>query len=464
MQRSSMSARWVRRMLVLAAMMMIAVAACQNANGSAPSSSPGENARTGITPTPPAEPGSRAALPVALVQPPATATPVPTATPAGASTIHVWWPEELYPAEGTVANDVLNSQFESFRLTYSSYSLDIRRKRMSGLGGILSTLRTAQPVAPGAIPDLTLMRRSELLTAATEGLIMPLTDWIPPDLVGTNLFPGVLALGEIDGELYGLPYAINVVHSLYRATVFDEPLITFSDVLAAEPALVFDANHTASSAVSLTVLLQYIAAGGRLVDATGQPVLDYEPLVVVLSFYEQALERGIVDETLLHYDEPEDYWASFASAQANLIGVDAWTYLRHKESVPNVGFAPIPTVEGTPITSLDGWMWVLTTHDPDRSNQARVFLSWIMRVSQHSLFSESMGVLPSQQRALRLWDDTAYAEFVQSLILSGEIIPLAQRTGSSASALHDAFVAVLEGTPAQEAADAALQALALPGG
>jgi len=34
-------------------------------------------------------------------------------------------------------------QWDGFRSTYRSYDLEIRRKRASGLGGILSTLRAA---------------------------------------------------------------------------------------------------------------------------------------------------------------------------------------------------------------------------------------------------------------------------------------------------------------------------------
>ena len=96
----------------------------------------------------------------------------------------------------------------------------MRRKRTSGLGGILPTLRTAGPVAPGALPDLTLMRRADMLTAATEGLIVPLDTWIPTDLVDDDLLPGTRALGEIDGVLYGVPYALNIVsHGLSRVDV-----------------------------------------------------------------------------------------------------------------------------------------------------------------------------------------------------------------------------------------------------
>jgi ABC-type glycerol-3-phosphate transport system substrate-binding protein len=384
------------------------------------------------------------------------ATPTPQPTP-DKITIRVWWPDELYPQTSGEAEDILLGQFEGFRLTYTSYNLDMRRKRTSGMGGILPTLRTAAPVAPGALPDLTLMRRADMLTAATENLIVPLTDWIPPDLIAGDLLPGTQALGEIDGVQYGIPYAVNMVHSVYRASVFEEAPLSFSDVLIQKPVYLFPAGTTP---VNSTLLLQYRAAGGMLVDEDGAPTLDRDPLVAVLNYYARGVEEGLFDPALLQYTHFDEYWNRFASGEVNLIGVDSMSYLAHKSSVQNVGLAPIPTLGGTPITTLDGWMWVVTTNDPDRQQQALVFLSWMMRISQQSSYTEAFGILPSQQRALRLWNDEQYAQFAQNLIASAQIIPLAQRNNNAALALQTSLADVLGGTAADTAADAALAMLA----
>ncbi|RPI97576.1 MAG: extracellular solute-binding protein, partial [Chloroflexi bacterium] len=307
----------------------------------------------------------------------------------------------------------------------------------------------------GAMPDLTLMRRVDMLVAATEGLIVPLDNWLPSDLVG-DLLPGTQTLGEIDGLLYGVPYALNLHHSIYRASMAEEPLLSFDDVLAQEQVYLFPAG---SPPVSWTLMLQYLAAGGRLVDVDGSPVLDREPLVAVLSYYERGVDKGLFDSTLLQYTRFDDYWNHFASAEAHLIDVDSITYLAHKNTVQNVGLIPLPTLGGTPITALDGWMWVVTTSDPDRQQQALVFLSWMMRISQQSSFTEAFGILPSQQRALRLWNDEAYAEFARLLIESAESVLLIQRNDAASLALQTALVDVLDGASAEAAADHALAAL-----
>ena len=386
-----------------------------------------------------------------------TATPLPTPTPSAEQrTIRVWWPDELYPAEDSEAAAILQSQFDLFRQTYNSYTVEIRRKRSHGLGGILASLRTAAPVAPSAVPDLTLMRREDMLTAAQEGLIVPLDEWMPASLSGNNLFSGVRALGEVDGVLYGIPYTLNARHTLYRASVFDTPPQTFADVLSAQTPYLFAAND---APVSWTVLLQYLAAGGQLVDENGTAALSPDALQTVLEFYAEGEAAGVFTPALLDYAQVQDYWSAFVAGEAHLVTVDTQTYLSHQDAVQSVAPSTIPTADGTPLTMLDGWMWVVTTPNPDHQRQALAFLSWMMRVSHQSAFSEAFGVLPSQVRALRLWDDQSYADFAQTLITTAVVFPEVRRNNVAAVTLQNAVADVIKGVPPQTALDEALASL-----
>jgi len=382
------------------------------------------------------------------IAPPAQITP----TPANEK-VRIWWPDELYPPEDDPARDVLEDQFKSFAQTYAAIELEVRRKRTTGLGGILPTLRTASPVAPGALPDLTLMRRADMITAANEGLIVPLDDWVPEDVVGNNLLPGVRSLGEINGVLYGVPYTLNVTHSAYRPAAFSALPVSFADVLNAGTPYLFPAGATP---VSYTLLLQYRAAGGRLVDESGAATLDREPLLEVLTYYADGTAGGIFTPTLVGYTRYDDYWNQFVTGNTSLVGVDTITFLRRRSSVPNALPVSIPTPDGTPITALDGWMWVVTTHNPEHRQRANVALAWMMRIGEQSLFTEAVGLLPTQTRALRLWDDRAYADFAQDLLTTAVLIPESQRNNSAALALQEALLAVLEGEAPDEAAETVL--------
>ncbi|NDJ79102.1 MAG: extracellular solute-binding protein [Chloroflexi bacterium] len=369
--------------------------------------------------------------------------------PAASTEVVVWWPVDLYPDAGSTAEVLLLDQFDGFRET-SSYGLEVRQKRASGLGVILPTLRTAEPVAPGAMPDLTLMRRSDMMTAATEELIIPLDEWVPGDMLD-DLIPGVRELGEIDGQLYGIPYALTIYHTVYRASAFEEPLLTFDDVLEQEPAYLFPATPSSGAQVNWTVLLQYLAAGGELVDDSGAPYLDEDALRIVLEFYAEAVELGVFGPDLLEYSDSDEYWSEFVANDANLIGISSMAFLSHRNTVQNVELAAVPTTDGTSITLLDGWMWVVTTNDSEGQKRARAFVSWMMRINQQGVYTEALGMLPSQQQALRSWDNVPYTTFTQIMIASARLVPSAERNNKAAVALQGAVEAVLQGTPVDQA-------------
>jgi len=375
------------------------------------------------------------------------------ATP-GAPRVRVWWPDDLYPAEASEAETILLRQWDSFRGTYRSYDLDVRRKRAGGLGGILPTLRAATGVATGALPDLTLMRRADLATAASEGLLVPLEDWIPADVLD-ELLPGARSLGEVDGTLYGFPYAVMLTHTLYRPSVFSSPPQTFADILRDEPVYLFPAGTGASAVVNTTLLLQYLQAGGRLVDGEGNPTLDHASVLSLLQYYATGVTQEIFGPELLDYTQSTSYWADFVAGEAELIHVDSSYYLAHQDEVENEAVGTIPTQNGDSVSALNGWMWVLVTHDPDRQDRARAFFSWMMRASQQAALTEALHVIPSQARALELWQNQSYAQFAAELIPSGRIIATELRSGA-ASLLQEALADVLRGLAPVQAADEAI--------
>lgn len=383
-----------------------------------------------------------------------TATPLPP-TPA-ASEVQVWWPDDFYPAPGSAAEAILANQLGTFQVTYANYSVNVRKKRTYGTGGILATLRTAAPVAPAALPDLTLLRRSDLITAANEGLIVPIDGWVPTDIAGDNLFPAARALGEVNGQLYGVPYALTLFHTIYRPSIFPEPPRTFDAVLEGRTPFLFPAG---SSPVAWMVLLQYLAAGGTLIDVDGSPTLSPDALMPVLEYYAAGTARGIFSPRLLDYADVPDYWNAFVTAQANIAAVTTLVYLSQHASVATASLAPVPTLDGAPVTLLDGWMWALTTQNPDHQQRALAFLSWMMRISQQSSFTEAYGLLPSQVRALRLWENVTYADFASGLLAGRVVFADERRNNAAATALQEAVADVLRGTSPEIAADKALARL-----
>jgi ABC-type glycerol-3-phosphate transport system substrate-binding protein len=207
------------------------------------------------------------------------------------------------------------------------------------------------------------------------------------------------------------------------------------------------------------VLLQYIAAGGTLVDDTGSAALNSDALLALLDYYAQGVATDVFDPAVLDYATLNDYWNTFVTGDAHMITVNSRAYLSLKSSVQNVGLVPLPTATGVPLTMLDGWMWVVTTHNPDRQQRALAFLAWMMRVGQQSAFTEAFGVVPSQGRAIRLWNDEVYADFVQMLVETAVVFPEERRNNAAAAALQAAVAAVLKGASPEVAATDALSSL-----
>ena len=100
--------------------------------------------------------------------PPMTETPTPVSSPVATvvnqPSLTIWWPDVLMP---TVEDQPLPlyEQLEAFAQTENGVQVKVRVKRVSDVGGIMATLRTAREVAPSALPDMTLLRRQDLLDA-----------------------------------------------------------------------------------------------------------------------------------------------------------------------------------------------------------------------------------------------------------------------------------------------------------
>lgn len=390
------------------------------------------------------------------------ATPTPAATltveESTRPEIVVWWPAALAPAPESPAAQIFDSQLADYA-DHRGSAPHVRIKRLEGTGGILSTLRTAGLVAPAALPDLTLLPYKDLSVAVNAGLVYPLDAQLP-ETFARDLYPQALALGEIEDTLYGIAYTLQITHLLYRETVFDVPPTTLEAVLAQGQPFAFPAG--VESGVSETVLLQYLAAGGRLAGEDGTPLLDEEPLLTVLDFYEQAVAEGLAGPELLDYTSVADYWGDFLSGALSLALVDSTTYLNVHGLVPNAVAAPVVTDSdsssgGASYATLRGWMWVLTTADPDRQTAAIDLLDWLMQAEHQFELTRALGWLPSQPGTLRMWPQDDYRMLVSDLLTNGHLLTTNART-PSADALQAALITVLRGE--QSAVDAAAAALA----
>lgn len=385
------------------------------------------------------------APPVSLATSVAQATAEPTA--AGPAKLTIWWPEPLAAIDNQDAADLLSEEISAFQSANPDVLVEFRLKKVQDVGGIMSTLRSANLVAPRSLPDLTLMRRSDLLTAVQAGLIMAMDERSGTAILN-NLPAKVGALGQVNDRLYGLAYNIEVQHLVYQSDAYALESWSFEDVLDQHASFVFPAGR--ANSLSDMFLAQYRAATGTL-EGTSLTI-DADQLQMLFQFYEDAVETGVIDPIVLEYIQPDDYRAGLASGTIPAGVVTSSLYLKLNDEA--LAFAPIPTESGEPTTVVDGWMWVLTTADAEQQALALRFINWMFDVDRQGRYNQAISMLPSQRATLRQWEDPAYATFIDMLLNNATLTLGESSTSLTARVIQSALASVISG---QRSADEAAQ-------
>lgn len=410
--------------------------------------------------------------PTQLPVPTSTARPATAQSPAAAPeatdpaddaiTLRVWIPEPLMPVANERAAALLEEQIDGFLRANLDLDVELRRKAASETGGqeagtIMATLRSAAAVAPGALPDLTLLRRADFVAAGQSGLLQAIDAALFGE-ISADLHPATSALGRGGEDIFGLPYMIDVKHLAYQEDAALPAQWQFEDILTTPFPFAFPAGR--ANVLSDLLYAQYVSAGEDvLVDSA--LTVDAEALRTVFRFYERALADGVITADVLQYNTPADYRALLESGALNAGLVTSTLYMDLVAADVPLGYAPLPTASGTPVTVVDGWIWVIITTDTDRQAAAERLLQWLFDVERQSLYADAVGMLPSQRAALRMLEDDAYSAFIDGL-LANALLPPESGVGTVARAIQTAFVALLSGQ--RSALDAARDVIAQTGG
>lgn len=368
-------------------------------------------------------------------------TEVPENTPeAEPQRLRIWWPETLRSPDNLQALDTLNLQTASFVASEANIEIETRIKQVDDIGSVISTMRRAQPVAPGALPTLALVNRQDLLLAQADELAQPFTGMIPTTM--QEDMGSILQIGLIDDVLYGLPYVLDVQHLVYRPV--DDIAYetwTYDDVLNRGLPFVFPAGR--SNGLSNVLLVQYLEAGGN-VSIDNTLTLNQAALDTVFTFYEQANEAAMIDGFALNYTSSADYLTAFQSGEVNIGVFNASRYLQLHEQEPDLQIAPLPTASGEAASILNGWMWILVSNEPQEQTLALRYLNWMMTPERQAEYAQSVYMLPSRMTALeRGLVGNADIEAYEAL-LENATLPIAESQGGNlARTIQEAFSSVL---------------------
>ncbi len=398
-----------------------------------------------------------------------TDTPAPTITPKPVSTaadfitsnptptgitITLWTVDDFSPQISLV-----NQTLATFQEKSPTDSVAVFLKKASGQASALDYLQTMPTVAPELLPDVIILRDDQLARAWRTGLLQPLSGKLDRTII-QDLLPAAAALGTVDDQLVAIPLELNTEHLVVNTTLITPTPLQWQDVISQNTTYRFaaaGANNTLSDAT----LVQYLSAGGTLVDADGAPKIDADALRAVLHYYQSLLKNGTISAKMLDAANPIDFWPDYKNGDIALTHIDSHTYLSDRHQLHTSVPAAIPTQNGEPLTIVHGWVMVLVTHDPFRQEAALRLMETFLSTEANAAWASYAQSIPSRQSAFSLVaDDDPYWQFLGDYLTAGIAPPRFKGFDALSSSMQQAVVAVLNSdATVDEAVKTALDSL-----
>jgi len=326
-----------------------------------------------------------------------TSVTEPSPTPEGAPiSLTFWTVEPVSSLRDDQLGNFFGSTVRAFDRSNDEIEVEVLVKKASGKGGVLDFLRTARDVAPTVLPDVVVMDAKDLDQAYADGLIQPLDGRLDRSIV-QDLLPAARRMGTVGDKLVGVPLGIEMEHTVYNTLVFTGTPMLWTDVLSKETTYLFPAKGI-NGLVNDFTLSQYFSAGGELINDEGLPKIDDGVLRDVLTFYQQAVEKGVIDPTILEASTTEELWPLYLEAQAGIAQVSVRQYLTDQELLSSTAFAPLPVKdEDDPhISVMHGWVLVLITSDVNRQSAALSLIETFLSTSTNATWNRVNKSIPTR--------------------------------------------------------------------
>ncbi|MEZ4516837.1 MAG: extracellular solute-binding protein [Chloroflexota bacterium] len=392
------------------------------------------------TPTPTATVSATAAAPTV----PQIDQPVTVTQPV--SQLRVWIPPEI-GARTQASAEVLANQIQAFNTRYPELEIVVERKSIDGPGGIISYLRTGQPVAPGILPDLIALPAEDLAEPAVQELVYPLDPFIDEASL-VDFYPASTAYAQMDSGILGYPFAItDLSHLVYASDLVTEtvPLRWSQFISGTENTLLLPAD---SREGALFGLQYYLAEGGSLVNEAGQPDLELDPLVSALENIAAGKPNLLQSHQLKSLEEA---WQLYQLGASNHV----WTrsdYLLGERALlegdtpigqAGRGFAAVPGPNGPLVPLTNAWLWSVTTPEAPRQAVATELLLYLTESENLEAWTAVSRVLPPRRDVVATFSESdPYFSFVGQELERAETFPVAA-TDAMMDALGSAVFEVL---------------------
>jgi ABC-type glycerol-3-phosphate transport system substrate-binding protein len=388
---------------------------------------------------------------------PTTPSPAPTPMTPGPSSIAltIWGPIQFTPGDADAGRTVLRTQYEAFAAGPQGIEAQYFPKAPSGDSGVVEFLLTASYAAPSILPDVAIVDPFDLEPLISAGLAQPAQGLLADELI-EDLYPFARESCTFDGQLTGVQFEADIEHLVYYTGALEEPPVTWADLFAEPISYTFPAGGE-GGLVNDSFLIQYMAQGGLLLDAEGQPALDSSSVTRVLRLYDALRTRDVSSLRVLDLSDLEDCWAAYTEGNIAASHISSWRYLTSRSVMRDTTFGPLPTETGVTATMSRGWAFVIVTESPERQEAAARLIEWLMAPQNLAEWSEATSHLPARRSALRLTDWSGeYVNFLGSQLESAFYRPASPEFDKIARPLQVAVEDVLLGerSPRQAATQA----------
>jgi multiple sugar transport system substrate-binding protein len=274
--------------------------------------------------------------------------------PAGAVTLRMIGPEDVGGAWGEVIKR-FHARNPEIRIHYISgpWSTDERQNMY------IRSFLSGDPI------ELVYMDVIWTAKFAEAGWLMPLDEWYTPQMQ-EEFLPGAVAAGQYRGTSYRVPVRGDVGMLYYRKDLVPRPPRTWEEFerICWQAPLAPDQSCIVFQGMQYEGLvcdfLEYLwGAGGEVIDAEGNVVLDSPESREALRFMRRLIDEGWAPRAVLTYQEQHSLRA-FAEGKALFMRnwPYAWTIL-NREGSPlqgKIGIVPFIHKEGYDAAgTLGGW-------------------------------------------------------------------------------------------------------------
>lgn len=358
-------------------------------------------------------------------------------TPGPVTELTIWVPPEMDPALETEASQLFADRLGAFSELHDGLEIHVRVKAASGVAGLLDSLTAASGAAPGALPDLIALPRTDLEAAALKGLIYLLEGLtqIPDD---ADWYPFTREMSLLQGSTFGLPFAADSLAIVFRPSGFDAFQGSWSDLFALQPVITF----AAGSDQALFVLSLYRSEGGQILDSQRRPILEAEPLTTVFRLLDEGVETGVFSQDLVEYQNDQQAWTAFREGQNDFVITWLSNYL--KEGPADSSVASFLPVSDQAVSLATGLSWAVASPETHRRPLAVELAEFLVQPEFLSDWSAAAGYMPPRPSALEGWKNQSLRKVVAEIALMSQLHPSSDIIASLGPVLKESSIQILQ--------------------